>query len=149
MYTAGFAIYIRQTLFAMTHAKTAAFSLPHQHVASLSQALTHPARLAILNLLADRKCRLAGDICAAVPLARTTVSQHLVALRKLGLLRVEVPVDFGLREVLVRNILGQLVRRQPASGATTTVNLTGLAPGLYWLGAQGAASVLGKSVEVR
>ena len=74
----------------MTHAKSAAFSLPQQQTARLAQALTHPARLAILHLLSDRKRRLAGDICATVPLARTTVSQHLVALRKLGLLRVEV-----------------------------------------------------------
>lgn len=115
MYTAGFAVHLRQTLFAMTHAKTSAFSLPYQHVASLSQALTHPARLAILNLLADRKCRLAGDICAAVPLARTTVSQHLVALRKLGLLRVEVKgitmtywLDTGAMGELVRAVGGFL-----------------------------------------
>ena len=66
----------------MTHAKSAAFPLPQQQAARLAQALTHPARLAILHLLSDRKRRQAGDICATVPLARTTVSQHLVALRK-------------------------------------------------------------------
>lgn len=77
------------TLIVMTHAKTLAFPLPQQHAARLAQALTPPARLAILHLLADRRRRLAGEICAALPLARTTVSQHLVALRKLGLLRAE------------------------------------------------------------
>ena len=45
--------------------------------------------LAIVRLLADRKRRLSGEITAALPLARTTVSQHLVALRKSGLLRAE------------------------------------------------------------
>jgi DNA-binding transcriptional ArsR family regulator len=46
--------------------------------------------LAIVRLLADRKRRLSGDITAALPLPRTTVSQHLTALRRSGLLAVEV-----------------------------------------------------------
>ena len=66
-----------------------------------------------------------------------------------GLLRIEVPADFDLREVLVHNALGQLVRRQTASGAAATLNLTGLAPGLYVVRAQGVAAALSKSVEVR
>lgn len=52
-------------------------------------ALAHPVRLAIVRLLADRKRRLSGEITAALPLPRTTISQHLVALRKSGLLAAE------------------------------------------------------------
>ncbi|GAA4035413.1 hypothetical protein GCM10022409_20110 [Hymenobacter glaciei] len=66
-----------------------------------------------------------------------------------GLLRVEVPADFGLREIQVRNTLGQLVRRQVASGTTATISLTGLAPGLYLLKMQGTDSVSSRPVEVR
>jgi len=73
----------------MTLPLSAAFPWPKEQTARLAQALAHPTRLAILQLLADRKRYLAGDICAALPLARTTVSQHLVALRKQGLLRAE------------------------------------------------------------
>ena len=93
----------------MTHAKSAAFPPPLQHAARQAQALTHPARLAILQLLSDRKPRLAGEICAALPLARTTVSQHLVALRKLGLLRVEVQ-GLTVTYWLDTSALGELVR---------------------------------------
>ena len=99
----------------MTHAKTLAFSLPQQHVAHLAQSLTHPTRLAILQLLSDRRRRLAGEICAALPLARTTVSQHLVALRELGLLRAEAKgltmtywLDVGMIGELVRAVGGFL-----------------------------------------
>ena len=66
-----------------------------------------------------------------------------------GLLRVEVPADFGLREIQVRNALGQLVRQQAASGAAATANLVGLAPGLYLLRAQGAIATLSQLVEVQ
>ena len=66
-----------------------------------------------------------------------------------GLLRVEVPADFGLREIQVRNALGQLVRQQAASGAAATANLIGLAPGLYLLRAQGANATLSQLVEVQ
>ena len=74
----------------MATAKTSRFSERHRLTAQLAQALTHLARLAILQLMADRQRRLSGDITAALPmLARTTASQHLVALRKLGLLRAQ------------------------------------------------------------
>ena len=73
----------------MTSSPSATFPWPKDQTAQLAKALAHPTRLAILQVLADRKRHLAGAICAALPLARTTVSQHLVALRKLGLLRAE------------------------------------------------------------
>lgn len=98
------------TLIVMTHAKTLAFPLPQQHAARLAQALTHPARLAILHLLAVRRRRLAGEICAALPLARTTVSHHLASARKLGLLRAEakgLTVTYWLDLV----VMGELVRQ--------------------------------------
>ena len=66
-----------------------------------------------------------------------------------GPLRVEVPADFGLREIEVRNALGQLVRRQAASGAAATVSVTGLVPGLYLLRVRGTTSVLSQPVEIR
>ncbi|GAB3868648.1 hypothetical protein GCM10028824_14100 [Hymenobacter segetis] len=66
-----------------------------------------------------------------------------------GLLRVEVAANLGLRELLLRNALGQLVRQQAASGIAATLDLTGLAPGLYILRAQGTGGVLTKSVLLR
>jgi serine protease len=66
-----------------------------------------------------------------------------------GLLRVEVAAGLGLRELLLRNALGQLVRQQAAGGTAATLDLTGLAPGLYVLRAQGTSGVLTKSVMLR
>ncbi len=65
-----------------------------------------------------------------------------------GLLWVAVPTGFGLREIEVRNALGQLVRRQTASGAAATVSLTGLAPGLYLVRAQGSGQTVTGAVTV-
>ncbi len=73
----------------MASAKSAAFPAYDQEIAHVAAAMAHPARLAILHLMADRRRRLSGEITAALPLARTTVSQHLVALRKSGLLSAE------------------------------------------------------------
>ncbi|MCA1759466.1 MAG: ArsR family transcriptional regulator, partial [Bacteroidales bacterium] len=45
-----------------------------------------PARLAILQYLAETKTCISGDISDYLPLSRTTVSQHLKELRELGLI---------------------------------------------------------------
>ena len=55
----------------------------HQ-VALAFKALGHPVRLRILRSLADRTC-CCGELCAELPLAQSTVSQHLELLRKVGL----------------------------------------------------------------
>ena len=93
----------------MTQTTSAAFPWSKEQTARLAQALSHPTRLAILHFLSDRKPHLSGEICAALPLARTTVSQHLVALRKQGLLRAE---SKGLTMTYSLNVpaLGELVR---------------------------------------
>lgn len=71
----------------MARAKTTDFSPAHQELAQVAQALAHPARLAILKLMSDRKRRLSGEISASFPLPRTTISQHLGVLHKSGLLQ--------------------------------------------------------------
>ncbi len=63
-------------------------------LAKLCKALGHPARLAILRYLASRRgtCTC-GDIVDQLPLAQSTVSQHLKVLRDAGLIvgQVEPP----------------------------------------------------------
>ncbi|WP_319774149.1 metalloregulator ArsR/SmtB family transcription factor [Breoghania sp.] len=51
------------------------------------KALGHPARLAILRALADEERCCCGDIVGRLPLAQSTVSQHLQILREAGLIR--------------------------------------------------------------
>lgn len=50
------------------------------------RALGHPARIAILRRLADQREACCGDIVNTLPLAQSTVSQHLQVLKDAGLL---------------------------------------------------------------
>lgn len=58
--------------------------------AEIAKALGHPARIAILKLLAARSTCFCGDITDVLPLAQSTVSQHLKALKNAGLITGEV-----------------------------------------------------------
>jgi DNA-binding transcriptional ArsR family regulator len=49
------------------------------------KALGHPVRLAIIRALAERSACCCGDVCSRLPLAQSTVSQHLKVLREAGL----------------------------------------------------------------
>ncbi len=55
--------------------------------ASYAKALSHPARVAILKVLAQRKSCVCGDIVDELPLAQATVSQHLKELKEVGLIQ--------------------------------------------------------------
>ena len=74
--------------------KTYAFSVELQALAKFGKAISHPARLAILQYLAETKTCISGDISDYLPLSRTTVSQHLKELRDIGLIHGEID---GLR----------------------------------------------------
>lgn len=54
--------------------------------AAIAKALGHPARIAILKILAKRNTCFCGDITEILPLAQSTVSQHLKALKSAGLI---------------------------------------------------------------
>jgi DNA-binding transcriptional ArsR family regulator len=59
-------------------------------LATLARALGHPARVQILRLLARRDACVCGDIVAELPLAQSTVSQHLKVLKDAGLVRGDI-----------------------------------------------------------
>ncbi len=71
----------------MTYAKKKLFSQRFQTISSISRALSHPARLAILDYLARLDQCVSGDITDKIPLSRPTVSQHLQELKKAGLIK--------------------------------------------------------------
>jgi DNA-binding transcriptional ArsR family regulator len=71
----------------MPTAKTDLFDARLQATSVLFKALGHPARLAILNFLANTDSCYTGDISQEIPLGRTTVNQHLHELKKAGLIR--------------------------------------------------------------
>lgn len=58
-----------------------------RRLARTLKALSHPARLAIVRLLAERDECVCGEIVDDLPLAQSTVSQHLKALKEAGLIR--------------------------------------------------------------
>jgi ArsR family transcriptional regulator, arsenate/arsenite/antimonite-responsive transcriptional repressor len=74
----------------MATAKTDLFDQKLSSTASLFKALSHPARLAILQYLAETKVCITGDISDELPLSRTTVKQHLTELKNAGLIQGKV-----------------------------------------------------------
>ena len=58
--------------------------------AEFAKALAHPARIAILEILARRDTCICGDITDQLPLAQSTVSQHLKALKTAGIIEGEI-----------------------------------------------------------
>lgn len=62
------------------------FSKEFQDIARFARVLAHPARLSILNYLAECKSCISGNIADQLPLSRSTVSQHLTELKELGLI---------------------------------------------------------------
>ena len=71
----------------MASAKTDLFDTKLNSAAVLFKALAHPARLAILQYLAETKVCITGDISSELPLSRTTVNQHLTELKNAGLIQ--------------------------------------------------------------
>ena len=61
-----------------------------QELSEFAKVLSHPARLAILEYLAETKTCISGDISDYIPLSRTTVYQHLKELKALGLIHGEI-----------------------------------------------------------
>jgi len=63
------------------------FRRREKQVAACAKALAHPARVAILRFLAKQDRCFCGRIVDHLPLAQSTVSQHLRELREAGLIR--------------------------------------------------------------
>ncbi len=52
--------------------------------------MSHPVRIFILQLLAGQSCCYSGDLADDLPIARSTLSQHLKALKDAGLIQGEI-----------------------------------------------------------
>lgn len=61
-----------------------------EQLAQLAWAVAHPARVRILRLLLSRQTCMCGEIVDQLPLAQSTVSQHLKILKESGLIQGEV-----------------------------------------------------------
>ena len=56
-------------------------------IAKFAKALSHPARVAIIHLLLQKQSCICGDIVEDLPIAQSTVSQHLKELKESGLIK--------------------------------------------------------------
>jgi DNA-binding transcriptional ArsR family regulator len=70
--------------------KSYEFSSKENQLAKYAKALAHPARIAILKLLAGKSSCQCGDIVDELPLSQSTVSQHLKELKEVGLIKGEI-----------------------------------------------------------
>lgn len=61
-----------------------------KELAQFTKAISHPARLAILQYLAETKTCISGDISDSLPLSRSTVFQHLKELKEIGLIHGDI-----------------------------------------------------------
>jgi len=66
--------------------KKEAFTQKEQDLANFAKSLAHPARIAILKVLAQHNECICGEIVEVLPLAQSTVSQHLKELKNAGLI---------------------------------------------------------------
>src|SRR4051812_17469546 len=70
--------------------KSSEFTLRENKLAKYAKALAHPARIAILKLLANKQSCMCGNIVDELPLSQSTVSQHLKELKTAGLIKGEI-----------------------------------------------------------
>jgi len=70
----------------MNKSKNNEFSQEFQEIARFAKAISHPARVAILQTLADKNSCICGEIVEVMPLSQSTVSQHLKELRDAGII---------------------------------------------------------------
>ena len=63
------------------------FTQKENHLADFANAISHPARVAILKEIAKKESCICGEIVEVLPLAQSTVSQHLKELLQAGLIQ--------------------------------------------------------------
>jgi ArsR family transcriptional regulator, arsenate/arsenite/antimonite-responsive transcriptional repressor len=66
------------------------YSLAEQKLALYAKALGHPVRIQILKILSEQACCFNGDLTEIIPLAQSTISQHLKSLKEAGLIQGEI-----------------------------------------------------------
>jgi len=74
----------------MAYDKREQFSDTEKKAATFAKALSHPARISILKKLAGENKCFCGDIVEVLPLAQSTVSQHLKELKEAGIVQGEI-----------------------------------------------------------
>jgi ArsR family transcriptional regulator len=61
-----------------------------KQAARFAKAMSHPVRMYILEILSNQTCCYSGDLSEVLPIAKSTLSQHLKELKKSGLIQGEI-----------------------------------------------------------
>jgi len=61
-----------------------------RRTARYAKAMGHPVRLYVLELLSSQSCCYSGDLSEDLPIAKSTLSQHLKELKDAGLIQGEI-----------------------------------------------------------
>jgi len=69
---------------------TVEYSGEEEKMAVFAKALSHPVRIKILKLLDSQACCFTGELTEIIPMAQSTISQHLKALLEAGLIQGEI-----------------------------------------------------------
>ncbi len=59
-------------------------------MARFAKAMGHPIRMYVLELLSKQTCCYSGDLTEVLPIAKSTLSQHLKELKDAGLIQGEI-----------------------------------------------------------
>lgn len=66
------------------------FTDKQKQLARFAKALGHPVRIYIMELLSQQACCYSGDLSEQLPIAKSTLSQHLKELKDAGLIQGEI-----------------------------------------------------------
>jgi len=61
-----------------------------EKLARYAKALGHPVRVYVMDLLGKQSCCYSGDLSEELPIAKSTLSQHLKELKDAGLIQGEI-----------------------------------------------------------
>jgi predicted transcriptional regulator len=73
-----------------TISQTTYYSPDEKQLALIAKAMGHPVRIQILKLLNAQACCFTGDLTDNIPLAQSTISQHLKMLKDADLIQGEI-----------------------------------------------------------
>ena len=74
----------------MALSKSSEFEAKEIELAEIAKALSHPARIKILKILASTNSCICGEIVDLLPLSQATVSQHLKELKRVGFIKGDI-----------------------------------------------------------
>lgn len=70
--------------------KEEVITVDQKALARIAKAMGHPIRMYVLDLLSKQSCCYSGDLTEVLPIAKSTLSQHLKELKDAGLIQGEI-----------------------------------------------------------